>query len=469
MEGLAAFVRDVMERGRVPGLALAIVREGEVIFVEGFGLRDVGRGLPVTPDTVFPIASCTKPFTTLAVAMLVDEGALHWDAPVRAYLPGFALRDPVAADRLTLRDLATHRSGLPPHVFSWANPALTLDDMLPRLPHLEPSADFRAAYQYHNLMFALLGLVLGWVTGSGWDEVMRRRVFTPLRLARSWCSPDQVHDMDDVARPYLATADGVREVPYRRLGPIAPAGGIWASVQDVATWLAVHVGRGRRPGGQLISEPGLRELHRPQMVTTEPAFPPELSHVDACLGWNILTFRGETLLRHGGESDGVRGLVSFMPYRKLGVVCLANLHQTWLPYSVTYSVYERLLGLDPLPWHERFPPASGGPWPGQQEGARRDDADGPPPHILESYVGEFAHPGYGALSIRGEDGRLQAVLNGQPGALAPRQPDGFTLQFDGPTWTHTYRGEAGRNSAGAVARVAIPLEPSVTPIVFSRI
>ncbi len=162
MERFAGFVREVMEHWRVPGLALAIVREGEVASAEGFGLRDVGRGLPVTPDTVFPIASCTKPFTTLAVGMLADEGLLRWDAPVRAYLPALALHDPVAADRLTLRDLATHRSGLPPHVFAWANPALTLDAMLPRLPHLEPSADFRTAYQYQNLMFSLLG----WCSGG---------------------------------------------------------------------------------------------------------------------------------------------------------------------------------------------------------------------------------------------------------------------------------------------------------------
>ncbi len=205
------------------------------------------------------------------------------------------------------------------------------------------------------------------------------------------------------------------------------------------------------------------------MVTNEPAFPPELSHVDAGLGWNILTFRGETLLRHGGESDGFRGLVSFMPYRKLGVVCLANLHQTWLPSVVTYSVYEQLLGMEAIPWHQRFTPAAGGVQPGRQDVADQDEGDTPPARVLDGYAGEFAHPGYGALSIRVAAGRLQAVLNGQPGELVPRQLDDFAITFAGPTWTHAYRGVAVRNGAGAVERVAIPVEPLVKPIVFSRI
>src|SRR5215831_1093413 len=153
LAGFGDFVRATREAWKVPGVAVAVVKDGAVVFSEGFGLRDRARRLEVTPNTLFPIASCTKAFTTLGLALLVDEGKLEWDTPVRAFMPTFALHDPVATERLTPRDLVTHRSGLPRHDFMWYKSPLSRRELFDRLRFLEPSKDLRTLFQYNNLMY----------------------------------------------------------------------------------------------------------------------------------------------------------------------------------------------------------------------------------------------------------------------------------------------------------------------------
>src|SRR5918911_376082 len=176
LEGFADLVRATAGEWKVPGAAVAVVKDGAVIFCQGFGLRDVGRRLEVTPHTLFPIASCTKAFTTLGLAILVDEGKLDWDAPVRRYVPTFALHDPVATERMTPRDLVTHRSGLPRHDLLWYGTAYTRHEIFNRLRYLEPSKDFRAIWQYQNLMYMAAGVVVEHISGCTWEEFVQQRI-----------------------------------------------------------------------------------------------------------------------------------------------------------------------------------------------------------------------------------------------------------------------------------------------------
>lgn len=495
--GLRTMVGEAMREWQVPGVALAVVRGSGVVFAEGFGARSAAGGGAVTEHTVFPIGSCTKAFTTAAIAGLVDDGALAWDAPVREYLPAFALCDPFASERATLRDLVLHRTGLPPHAFAWYGVGLPVDAMLERLPHLALSADFRSAYQYNNLAFAIAGLAAGRVAGSGWEELVRQRLFSPLSLGRAFTSVEQAEHAGDVAQPHVRAQGGggahevgqVRQIPFPRCESVAPAGAVSASAADMAAWLLVHLGAygpGRlgspgspRPAG-IISEWPLRELHRPQAVTPDPAFPPALSHVCAGLGWNVVVFRGELMVRHGGEFDGFRALASFMPHRGLGVVCLSNLHGTLLPYAVTYGAYERLLGLTHTPWEEvlrggREPRAAAA---GLPAGA---PADRPPVHEPirdpQAYAGEYRHPGHGTLVVEAAEGaegdggptpRLRTELGRLTAALAPRGVDTFDFSFAWPTGGATRRGVFQREASGRVASLTVALEPLVPPVRFAR-
>jgi len=497
---LREMVREAMREWSVSGVALAVLRRDRIVFAEGFGVRAAGAGGAVTEETIFPIGSCTKPYTTTAIAMLADEGTLSWDAPVREYLPEFEMRDPFASERATLRDLALHRTGLPPHAFAWYGAPLPVEAMLGRLPHLEPCADFRATYQYNNLAFAVAGCAAGRVAGAGWEELVRRRVFAPLGLARSFCSVEEAQAAENaqtargssadggLARPHVLdrpSMAGARIVPFQGYEAVAPAATVCASAADVAQWLLVHLAAEGSSAPNTAGTPGttalvsarqLRELHRAQVVTSDPAFPPALSHVCAGLGWNTVVFRGETLVRHGGEFDGFRALVSFMPHRGLGVVCLANLHRTWLPYVTTYGAYERLLGLSRTPWtalfqNRRVPRA----------GAAAEPTDSPtrvtPVRDARAYVGEYHDAGYGTVLVDtaesgsgrlGEAPQLRATLGRLKAMLTPREADTFDLSFAWPTATATARGVFGRDDAGRIASLAVQLEPLVAPITFIR-
>jgi CubicO group peptidase (beta-lactamase class C family) len=471
MRTFEARVRGLMDEWRVPGVAVAIVQDGAVLYAAGLGRRDATTDQPITPQTVFPIASCTKPLTAMAIGILADEGRLSWDAPVREYLPTFRMGDPVATERTTLRDLATHRTGLPAHSLAWYGSPRPMAVLLERLPQLELSADFRTTYQYQNLLSAVAGHAAGCVAGGGWEGLVRERVFAPLGMIRSVCSPEELDPTDDLAFPHVETPASVRRVPFERMGAIAPAGGVCASVEDVAAWLLVHLTGGRRGAAQLISEATLRELQRPQMVTPHPVYLPELSHVLAALEWNVLAFRGELLVRPGGVWAGVRALVSFMPRRGLGVVCLANLHQTLLPEAVTYHAYEHLLGLAETAWSQRLRGAI-------RRGQSADDAslDGPLPRHADDYLGEYSHPGYGRLSVATEeDGNdvphVGATLNGVAGQLrsAPGDDGALEIAFTWPTGAATYPVTVVRDSSGRVTALVSQLEPSVRPITFTRV
>jgi CubicO group peptidase (beta-lactamase class C family) len=407
----------------------------------------------------------------MAISILADEGKLSWDVPVRECLPGFRMWDPIAAERTTLRDLATHRTGLPAHALAWYGSPHPIEVLLERLPHLESSADFRTTYQYQNLLSAVAGHVAGRVAGGGWEDLLRERNFVPLGMTRSVCSPDLLNQLDaadDVAFPHVETREGVRQVPFERMGAIAPAGGVCASVEDVAAWLLAHLAGGRRGDTQVISEAALRELQRPQLVTPQSAYLPELTHVLAALEWSVLTFRGELLVRHGGAWAGFRALVSFMPRRGLGVVCLANLHETLLPEAVTYHAYEHLLGLSETAWSERLRGAA------RQDRAAENSRVETPPRGAEDYAGEYFHRGYGPLLVVVEedgDGRLCArvSLNGIEGQLRSAAGDGAPeIAFAWPTGAAAFPATVARDSSGRVTSLAVRLEPSVRPITFTR-
>ena len=180
MQRLSEFINEAMQEWKVPGLAIAIIKDSQIIFCEGFGKRDVEQNLSVTPQTLFAIASCTKPFTTMAMSILVERGLLDWDKPVRSYLPTFKLYDSYATEHITPRDLVTHRSGLPRHDAMWSQSPFTRQEIFHRLQYLEPNHELRTVFQYQNLMYMTAGYLVGEITESSWEEFVQQEIFNPL-------------------------------------------------------------------------------------------------------------------------------------------------------------------------------------------------------------------------------------------------------------------------------------------------
>ena len=470
LNGLDGFIDQVMNDWHVPGLAVAIVKDGQVVYAKGFGYRDVKKGLKVTPDTLFAIGSCSKAFTATALAILVDEGKLDWDKPVRDYLPDFRLQDAYATAHLRPRDLVTHQSGLPRHDGVWYGSPLSRKELFDRLQYLESSKPLHAKYQYNNLMFMTAGVLIERISGSTWEEFTRRRILEPLGMKTSNFSVNDSQKTVDYSLPYQEENGQVKEIPFRNIDAIGPAGSINSSVNEMTQWLLLQLGKGKINGRQIISEKSLGEIHTPQIVSGGDLKYDESFYSSYAMGWGVTSYRGHPALAHGGGIDGFTSQVRFLPKHQLGVVVLTNSSS---PASslIAANVVDRMLGLSEAPWSQRAKADAAKAKEAQAKTKAEDEAkrkkDAPPTHSLNDYAGQFEHPAYQTLSITAEGEQLKFDLHGLAGVMKHYHYDTFQLTGEGT-------GLEGRkltflmNQAGEIDRVSIALEPAVKEIVFTR-
>ena len=478
LKGFPEFVAKAMAEWKVPGMAVAVIKDGKVVLSEGFGLRDVKNNLKVTPQTVFAIGSSSKAFTATAMGILVDEGKLEWDKPVREYLPTFKLWDGFATERMTPRDLVCHRSGLPRHDFMWIGSPFSRLELFDRIRYLEPTHDFRSVFQYQNLMFMTAGHLVGLLSQSTWEDFTHQKIFEPLGMRSSSFSIEDMKLAPDHSLPYGEKKDKVEEIPYRNIDAIGPAGSINSNVIDMANWVILNLNKGKFEGKTVVSEAALAQIHSPQMVIQEAPFLllsnfPELFHPSYGLGWFITSYRGHTVLHHGGNIDGFSAMVSFMPRDNMGLVILTNLNGTLLPYAVMFNIYDRLLGLDQKPWSQRYKEIID-KLKAQAEKAKKESekdrqANTKPSHPLDDYVGEYAHPAYGTLSITKDGENLKAGHNGRDFALSHYHYDVFDFKSGDDFEDAALKGTFGLDIKGNVMTVSLGLQPGVKDIVFTRL
>ncbi|HEX4213205.1 MAG TPA: serine hydrolase [Candidatus Dormibacteraeota bacterium] len=474
LETLERSLDEERRRFDIAGMAVAVIRDGTMEMARGFGRRDEEGGLPATERTLFAIGSATKAFTAGLVAALVGDGLLSWGRPVREYLPRFALLDPVATALMTPRDLLCHRSGLPRHDLVWyANPDLSRREVVEeRLRHLEPNRTFREVWQYNNLMYMTAGHLAGEVMGTSWEEGVRRRLLEPLGMDGTRFSPAEARATDDWSRGYR-DRDGRREEMAAKDFPVCgPAGSIYSSVADLARWLEVNLNQGRRGEEELIAASALLELQKPAMVIAEEAtLWPEKFGIGYGLGWFLESYRGHRIIHHGGNIDGFSAMVMMVPEARAGAAVLTNGNGTMLPGAAAYRVIDELLGLDPLPWGERFRGFEQALRQGGKEAAARRDAaakSAPAAHGVEAYAGEYHDPGYGSVHITLESGSLRARYGVFEPEAAHRHFETWDLRLPSLMDTPiplTFATDA----EGEVTSLSVPFEASVAPIVFRRL
>ncbi len=470
MEWLRDFINNTIQEWKVPGLAIAIVQDNQIIFCEGFGLRDVEKGLKVTPKTLFAIGSCTKAFTTMAMGILADRGKLDWDKPVRNYLPTFKLYDSYATEHITPRDLVTHRSGLPRHDGVWYGTPFTRQEIVERLQYLEPSHELRTVFQYQNLMYMTAGYLVGQIAGSSWEEFVQQEIFNPLSMEGSNFSVVKSQEADDFALPYQEKDDEVKEIPFRNIDAVGPAGSINAHVTDMAKWLLLHLNQGKYDDKQIISSGNLSQMHMPQFVAPGPLEYEEILYSSYGLGWGITAYRGHNFIQHGGGIDGFSALTTLMPQDKIGVVVLTNMNGTPLPSILTYQICDRLLGLDEVPWNERIKKKVDEAKEAAEKAKETTSSDRKtgtqPSHPLEDYTGNFEHPAYGIVSIEINDTHLKATHYSTVYELQHYHYDIFELKSE--LLEITERLSFFTDTKGNITSLSIPLEHTVKDIVFTR-
>ncbi len=474
LESLDATVVQVMQEWKVPGLALGIVRGGKVVLVKGYGWRDLPKRLPVTPKTLFAVGSITKSFTVTALGMLVDEGKLDWDKPVREYLPAFRLEDPVASERITPRDLVTHRSGLPRHDMLWYSSDFPREDVVRRLRYLEPNKDLRTTYQYNNLMFMTAGYLAGALSGKTWEEVVRERILAPLDMRDTNLSVLDSQKAEDFARPYKYAKGEVIEIPFYVQGAVGPAGEVNSCVDDLVRYLLFHLSLGMSGDRQLLSERNAREMQSPQMVIQGAPRYPELGESSYGMAWAINTYRGHKMVSHGGAIDGFTAHFSFMPRESLGVVVLTNLNadRNAVPTIVTYNVFDRLLGLDQIPWNRRL--LSDVEKAEQSEEAAKKKGYTPrkpgthPSHSPGEYAGEYQNAGYGTVTIAGDGDHLKMSFNRLTSPLEHFHYDVFRVPENPRDPLENRKVMFTMDLNGDLDGLVFPLDPNVKPVLFTR-
>lgn len=410
-----ALLRNSLKKWKVPGAAVAIVRDDRVVYLKGHGVKEGGGNAAVTPDTLFPLGSCTKGFTTAAMALLVDEGKMSWDDHVRKHLPYFRLSDRLADGEVRLRDLVTHRTGLASHELLWYHAAWSPEEAVRRAGRLPLDRPFRSAFQYQTTMFTAAGLAVAATAKMPWSRFVEERLFVPLGMKSAGCTTTAFKS-DDRAVGHRRNDRGALE-PLAEWYPLTepePAGSIHASARDLAQWLRFHLAEGKIGGKRLVSAANLRVTHTPQMVIPlkgeAAALHPDTNQMSYGMGWVIQDYRDRLLVSHAGVIDGFRVHITLLPRERLGFVILANLYQTRMNLAASCRLVDLLLGIRGRDWDGLMLRAVE-----KQEKAARADLrkclegrhhNTKPSLGLAEYVGSYEHSAYGKARVTRDGGRL---------------------------------------------------------------
>ena len=423
---LETWIEATRRTWRVPGLAVGIVYRDSLVFARGFGLSDVSARRPVNDRTVFAIASTTKAFTATALAMLVGEKKIAWDDPVTKYLPGFTLYDPYVTRDLTIRDLLSHRSGLPRADWTWAGAAMSRKDLLARLRYIKPVWSFRSHFGYQNLMYMTAGELVAAVSGRPWEVFVRERILLPLGMRHTTTSASALSKQPDAARSHAEIDDSVQPIPYDNgIDNVNAAGGINSSVQDMARWLRFQLRGDGTATGRLVDSAALAETRTPQTVVVPyellgRAVAPQAHLIAYGLGWFLSDYHGRLLMQHSGDGNGMSCVVALIPEERVGVVVLTNLGGSVYSAAVIYHILDRFVGAPRTDWSQHYRRLLDSVLDlGRQAQAKLEAArvqNTRPSRPLDDYVGTYTDELYGEFHVRKGDGRL--VVHYGPGLVA---------------------------------------------------
>lgn len=472
-DGFVEGIPTELKRWGVPGTALGIVKDGNIVYQGGFGSRLAGQDAPITEDTMFAIGSATKAFTAAAVAILVEDGVLAWDTPVQTYIPEFRMYDEFASRHVTIRDMLCHRTGIPRHEFMWYNASITRQQIFEGLAYLEPNCDLRTTWQYNNEMFAAIGYIIEKVCKKSWEQIIQTRIFDPLGMSHSNFSVENVKQYENAARPHAPGPEGPVEIPYCNLDAVGPAGAINSTLGDMLKWLRFQLSDGTVDGKKILSPENMLAMHQPLIFCqANPWTFPEMQAGSYALGWFVDIFRGERMVYHGGNINGFSALVGFEPDSDVGVVILSNLNNNFLNYALMYTLFDTVHGIKEGDWYNREKKeidafvAMMTEAMMKQTSQKAEVSEELDVAALKKYVGIYRNGGYGSLEITLEGEKLVMHYHNTDFELTHNEGDVFGFAY--PLLSVGFPAKFHVN--GEIAdSVSIPFEQTVKDIVFTRV
>lgn len=480
LKGLDTFAARIIREWNVPGVSIAVVEKNKVVYAGGFGYRDIEKKLPVTENTLYAIGSCTKAFTAAILGMLVKEGKVDLDRPVKEYLPELEFKDEYTNDHVTLRDMMSHRTGLPRHDYSWYGSTATRKELLKRIKYQEPSAELREKYQYNNFMYLAQGMVIEKVTGKSWEQNMRERILYPLGMTRTTLSVVDMEKADDRSLAYEMKKNKPSVVPYRNIDAIAPAGSVNSSAKEMANWLITWINNGDFKGKEIIPASYRDQAMSVQMATGGGVPGKDNPDVHASgygLGWGINSYRGHYRVEHSGGIDGFITTTSFFPSDSIGVFVVCN--QTVSGTSIRNFIVDRMLKLSYRPWGssalvERLKADSAAATMPNSDSLNRVPGT-KPSHAKKDYTGLFENKGYGVVKVFLEKDTLWVDYN-EAGKrtksyLQHYHYDVFRIRSTEETEEAKMAAKLrfNTNNDGKIVSIECQMEPAVKDILFERI
>jgi len=468
LDGLDAYMEKIVKDWNVPGIGVAVVAKDRVVFAKGFGYRDYGRKLPFTPRTVVPIASNTKLFTATAAGLLVEDGKLEWDKPVRDYVPSIQFHDDELNRTVTIRDMLSHRTGITRHDSIWYKSDFTRKELFERLRYLEPTQPMRQTFLYNNMMYAGAGYVIELLSGRKWEDFVRDRLLAPLGMTSTVFSIADLEKAPEHGVPFTERRDSFElySIPYyEEAEGVGPAGSMNSNLEDMSRWVTAQLGAGTLEGKQVVPSAVVKATMAPALAMPNAALEArgygELLNAAYGTGRWTASYRGHLISYHGGDINGFHSQVSVMPQDGVGVVVLViGDHAAPLYNVVTYNVYERMLGLDQTPWSDRMlairlKGKEAGKQARARAGAGRVEGT-KPSHPLDDYAGEFEHPAYGVVTVARKDDGLLFDFHKIKLPLAHFHYDRFDTPDDEQDgqWSLNF----GTNPQGEIDRALISLD-----------
>ena len=452
LPGLERYVGELREKSGVPGLAVAVVHADKVVYLKGFGVRELGKPDPIDPDTVFQLASVSKPLSATVIAAAVGDGTVGWDSKVADLDPAFRLSGDYVSGEVTIRELLCHRTGLPEHAGDVLEDlGYPRDEVLRRLRFQKPAGLFRSSYAYTNFAFTEAGVAAARVAGKAWEDLAADRLFKPLGMGRTSYRHADYAAATNRAKLH-ARRDGKWVARYdRRPDAQAPAGGASSTARDLARWLRLLLADGRSGGKPVVAAEALGETFRPQVVS-RPAGKPTDPTGFYGLGWNVgRDEAGRLTLTHSGAFDlGAATCVALVPEEKLGIVVLTNGAPIGFPEAVAFHFLDLARAGKPSRDWFAFVTPSFEEVAKPAYGTRVHYAKGPaaksPPLPAASYAGTYRNDFVGDAVVAEEGGKL--VLK-----LGPKRKAYALSHYDRDTFTYQPEGEMAAGPSGVTFRV----------------
>jgi CubicO group peptidase (beta-lactamase class C family) len=419
LKGFDQYMDKILKDWNIAGAGVGIVYKDKLVFAKGYGYRDYENKLPVTPNTLFQIASNTKLFTAISVGMLVDQGKLDWDKPVKDYIPSINFFNDDLNKNVTIRDMLSHRTGISRHDFIWIKSDFSRKELFDRLKYLEPSQPIRQGFLYNNLMYVSAGYIVELLSSETWEDFLRTNVFGPLEMRNTIFTVKEMEENPDHGIPFNEKRDTtiLYRIPiYEDKQAVGPAGSVISNIEDMSRWLITLMNNGRYNSQQVIPDRIIKETLLPSIALPNTGLEnkgyKEILNSVYGMGRFSASYRGHFLTYHGGDLPGFHSQISSMPYDSIGVIVFVIGDQGASLYNIiSYNIYERLLGLSQTPWSERILKDQKASKKLGKEGRSKAGSDRVPgtksSHDLSDYAGQFENPAYGIINITLSDTVLQ--------------------------------------------------------------